>query len=224
MKRVQLETEVAAQDPVTQHTGGTRLVNRFFKTIVIGPDFTVNVVVADRDTHRICTDRHAFDQRMRVIANDVAILEGTRFAFVGIADQVFLSRELARHEAPLQAGRKTCTATPTQRRRFQFGDDLFRRNFLVQNALQRFVTTALDVIGQMPILPVEICENQRIDVTIVQAGHCDAPSSDTSSSIFSFDIQLHMRLLLTSITGASPQAPMHSPSSTVNCPSAVVSL
>ena len=48
----------------------------------------------------------------------------------------------------------------------------------------------------------------------------------SSSSVIdlSSGIKLHIRLLLTSSTGASPQAPMHSPSFSVNRPSGVVSL
>ena len=48
--------------------------------------------------------------------------------------------------------------------------------------------------------------------------------SAKSLSICSGFIQLHIRLLLTIITGASPQAPMHSPSFSVIRPSGVVSL
>jgi hypothetical protein len=50
-----------------------------------------------------------------------------------------------------------------------------------------------------------------------------AASSSTSASSFAPDIQLTIRWLLTSSTGASPQAPMHSPSLSVKRPSAVVS-
>ena len=49
-------------------------------------------------------------------------------------------------------------------------------------------------------------------------------NSSSNWSILSSDMKLHMRLLFTSSTGASPHAPMHSPSFRVNFPSAVVSL
>jgi uncharacterized small protein (DUF1192 family) len=57
-----------------------------------------------------------FDDDVRVVAKDVAVLEGARLALVRVADQVLLARELARHEAPLQAGGKARAAATTQRR------------------------------------------------------------------------------------------------------------
>jgi hypothetical protein len=66
---------------------------------------------------------------MRVVAQDIAILEGARLAFVGIADDVLVARESPRHEAPLQAGRKTRAATAAQNRLLDFGDDLILRIF-----------------------------------------------------------------------------------------------
>ena len=48
-------------------------------------------------------------------------------------------------------------------------------------------------------------------------------NSASSASIFSGRIRLHIRLLLTRSTGASPHAPKHSPSCSVTRPSAVVS-
>jgi hypothetical protein len=82
---------------------------------------------------------------MRVVADDVAVLEGTRLAFVGIADEVFLARELARHEAPLQAGRETGAAAAAQARGLQVGDDLFRRDFFFRMR-RSAVAAALDVV------------------------------------------------------------------------------
>ncbi len=218
---MQLEIELATHDLVTEEAGGARLFQRFLEAVVIGPNLAMNIVVANRDTHRVGADRHAFDQGMRVVANDVAILECARFAFIRIAHQVFLSRKLARHEAPLQAGRKTGAAASTQRRCLQFCYHLLRRDLVVEYALQGLIAAALDVVRQTPVLAIEAGQDQGFDVTGMQAGHFF--SSSTSASIFWSDIQLHIRLLLTSMTGASPQAPMHSPSIKVNCPSAVVS-
>jgi len=136
MVRMQLERELAAHDLVAQETGGARLFQRFFETGVLGPDFAVDIVIADGDAHRISANGHAFDQRMGIVTNDVAVLESARFAFICIADEVFLARELARHEAPLQAGRKTRAATAAQGRSLEVGDDLFRRDFLFQDTPQ----------------------------------------------------------------------------------------
>src|SRR5450830_7667 len=214
MMTVQLEAEVGAEDVVAKETCCTRFFQRFFKTQIRVEDFAVDVVVADRDAHRITADDHAFDQRVRVITNDVAVFECARFAFIAVANEVFLTWELTRHEAPLQAGREASTAAATQAGSLQFSDDLFRSDVFSEDALERFIAATLDVIRQVPVLAVQIRKNQRFDMTIVQTSHFF--SSSSSASILSFDIQLHMRWLLTSMTGASPHAPMHSPSTIVN--------
>ena len=143
----------------------------------------MDVVVAHGDAHRVRADGHAFDQRMRVVADDVAVLERARLAFVGIADEVFLARELARHEAPLQAGRETGAAAAAQAGGLQVGDDLLGRDLLFQDAAQRRIAAALDVVGQVPVVAVQVLQDQRVDVTVVQAGHLF--SSSSRASIFS---------------------------------------
>ena len=85
MMGVEIETEIGAENIVAQETRGTRLFQRCFEALVGFPDFAVNVVVAHLDTHGIGGDGHALDQLVRVEANDVAVLEGARLAFVGIA-------------------------------------------------------------------------------------------------------------------------------------------
>ena len=82
MKRVQLKVETRSQDIGAEKARCTRLFKRRFKLLVDREDFAVNIVVADGDAHRVRRNRHAFDQHVRVVAQDVAIFEGTRFAFV----------------------------------------------------------------------------------------------------------------------------------------------
>ena len=48
------------------------------------------------------------DQAVRVISQNLAIMTGTRLAFVGVANEILLHRSLARHEAVLKPGWKTC--------------------------------------------------------------------------------------------------------------------
>ena len=49
---------------------------------------------------------------------------------------------------------------------------------------------SLDVILEMLVLAIQVGEDQRFDVAVVQAGHFF--SSSSSASIFSLDIQLHI--------------------------------
>src|ERR1700749_3486087 len=104
---------------------------------------------------------------MRIEAQDIAILERARFAFVRIANEVLLPRELTRHEAPLQASWETGTATAAQTRRLDVGDHLLGRNLFFQNAAQLGVTAARHIVFEMPVVAVQASENQRFDVTIV---------------------------------------------------------
>ena len=61
-----------------------------------------------------CADDHAFHQQMRVVFQQVAVLEGARLHFVGVADEVFRALHVLRHEAPFHAGWKSGAASATQ--------------------------------------------------------------------------------------------------------------
>jgi hypothetical protein len=57
-------------------------------------ELAAHVVVARGRTGRVAGDGHAFDHRMRVVAQDVAVLAGARLGFVRIAQDVLLPRRL----------------------------------------------------------------------------------------------------------------------------------
>ncbi|MNI25141.1 hypothetical protein D3C73_787800 [compost metagenome] len=246
---MQLEAVVRTQDLVAQEAGGARLFQRFLEAFIHLEDFAVDVVVADADAHGVGRDRHAFNHDVRIEAQDVAVLERARLAFVRVADEVLLAGERARHEAPLQAGREARAATAAQTRRLDFGDHVFRLHAGGQDLLQGFVAAALDVVFKAPVGTVDISHDLRLDVATVQAHrighvvqrvgveplrellvqvgrvHADSPCTlraATSASSFSSVMRTHICLLFTISTGESPQAPMHSPSTSVNWPSAVV--
>src|SRR5690606_12761851 len=174
-----------------------------------------------------------------------------RLAFVRIAHQILLAGQGTRHEAPLQAGRKTRAATTTHAGCLDLVDDVFRRPAGGQDLAQGFIAAALHVILLSPIAAIQPRTTVRVDVAIVEdhaggwiAGwkglealrkllqyrrhtHADSPcclSSSSMASMRSGCMCTHMCRLLSSITGESPQAPMHSPSFRVNMPSGVVSL
>ncbi len=249
MEGVQLEAEVRTEQLVTQKARGARFFQRFFETLVDFEDLAVDVVVADADAHGIGRDRHAFNHDVRIETQDVAVLERTGFAFVRVADEVLLAREGARHEAPLQAGREARAAAAAQTGRLDLGDHVFRLHAGGQDFLQGFVAATLDVVGQAPVGAVDVGQDLRLDVPAMQAHrirqvvqrvgvqplrellvqvgrvHADSPCTlraATSASSFSSVMRTHICLLFTISTGESPQAPMHSPSTSVNWPSGVV--
>ena len=51
---------------------------------------------------------------MRILVEDLAILEGARFGLVGVANQIDRLTAAAVHEAPLKAGRETRATTTAQ--------------------------------------------------------------------------------------------------------------
>ena len=112
MMVVQVEAEVAAQNFVADEAGSVRLFEGLLTALVAIPDFPVDVVITTPAAHRVGGDHHAFDQHVWVVAQDVAVLEGSGLAFVGIAHEVLVAGELLRHEAPFEPGGEAGTATP----------------------------------------------------------------------------------------------------------------
>ena len=174
MGGVQLKAEFAAQNLVAQQAGGTRFFERRLEAVVGLEDFAVNVVVADRNAHRVGGDDHALDDNVRIELQDVAVFAGTGLPLVGIAHQVLLARKLAWHEAPLEPGRKTGTAAPAQGGLFDRCDHLvLRQTFatvLAQNLAQRLIAPARFVILQVPVRTVQVRHDLGVDMPVVKAG------------------------------------------------------
>src|SRR5690606_33895203 len=111
-------------------------------------------VVGDGRTGRVACDRESLDDGVRVVAQDVAILARTRLRLVGIAQDVFLPRHVARHERPLEPGRETRTTAPAQRTLLELVDDRRRIRLLGEDLLPRLVTTHLAIGVERPRLLV----------------------------------------------------------------------
>ena len=77
---------------------------------------------------------------MRVVPNDIAVLECSRLTFIGVAYKVALTWIVARHETPLEASRKTGAAAPAQPGGLDLVDNIFGRDFFLENFAQRLVT------------------------------------------------------------------------------------
>src|SRR6185369_12090417 len=160
--RVQFKTEFRSEDPVAQKTCVARFLERLLEALVRVPDFPVYVVVAHADTHRIRCYDHAFDDDMRVVTQDVAILERAGLAFVGVADEIFLPGKRTGHEAPFQSGWKTGATATAQRRLFHLRDDLLWRDFLAENLAQCLIAAARFVVLEPPVESGEAFENDRV--------------------------------------------------------------
>src|SRR5256884_4588051 len=68
-------------------------------------------------------DDHAFDEKMRQIGHDEAVLDGAGLAFIGVADNVFHGIGLLANEIPFHAGGKSRAAHAFQFGGFELGED-----------------------------------------------------------------------------------------------------
>src|SRR5262249_52421584 len=132
--------------------------------------------------------------------------------FVRVADDVLLAGEGLRHEAPLETRREARAAAAAQRRFLHLGDDSLGRHLRLDDLAQRLVAAARLVVLEAPVRAVEALHDHGVGA-VVEDRHFF--NSSRSLSSFAFDMKPHMRLLSTMSTGASPHAPMHSPSLSV---------
>ena len=146
--------KIRTQNIFTQKTCSTRLGKCGLKALVAFENFAVNVVVARFRTHRVTGDNHAFNQGMGIEHDDVAVFKCTRLAFVGIADDVFFSREGTGHKAPFQTGREARTATAAQAGGFDLVNHIALRDVFGQDFTQGGITATFDVFVQCPAIGI----------------------------------------------------------------------
>ena len=134
----------------------------------------MDVVVPDRDAHRVGSNDHALNHDMRVVHQDVAVLAGTGLTLVGVAHQVLLARELAGHEAPLQTRGEACASATTQTRFLDGGNHLILAQaftaILAQDGAKRLVAAARFIVLDAPVGAIEVRIDLRSNVTVVKTG------------------------------------------------------
>ncbi len=152
----------AALIVLAQKTCIVTFVNRCLKRFTLTHEFAAQIDISNVSAHGATGDNAAFDQRMRIVAQNFAVLTGARFGFVGIDDEVMRPvRNFLRHKGPFQAGREASTTTTTKARCLHLVDDpvttLVDEAFGVipmatrHSALQGHVLEAID-IGEYAIL------------------------------------------------------------------------
>ena len=104
--------------------------NAAFSSFAPFGHFAADVDVGELHVVREARDDHALDQLVRILVDDLAILERARLGFVGVADQINRLAAPAIHEAPLEAARKTRAAATAQAGKLHVIADLFLRRFL----------------------------------------------------------------------------------------------
>src|SRR5690625_4523599 len=89
---------------------------------------------------------------MRVVAQDMTVVAGTRLGLVGVARQVFLTRRRARHERPFQAGWKTRATASAQGGVLDRFNNFLGRDFVPENLFPGAPAADLSVGCQRPAL------------------------------------------------------------------------
>ena len=213
MDGMQIESDPRSQQVFAKPACLTRLRDRFFEPLINRPDFAVDIDIPFRNPHGICRDQHALDHGMRIVPENVTVLERPRLALVRIADEIHLILVAFRHEPPFQRRRKTGAAPSAQSRIPHFGDDFLRRHPFGKDTPYLAVSTPLNIIGQRPVVARQSFQQHRLGMAVMQAGHYF--SSSSSLSILSLVMRIYICLLFTRTTGPSPHAPMHSLSTSV---------
>ena len=166
---VQLEVEAAAQDVLPQQSGRAGLVNG-------GPDalggvhvLTPDVDVPHRGAHGVRGDDHALDQLVRVLGEQVAVLEGAGLGFVRVADDVVRFAVLQGHERPLQARREARAAAPAQAGFLHLVDHGVRAHR--KGAPHGFVPAVLAVVRECPAVRLpDVRVERRREARVFRAG------------------------------------------------------
>src|SRR5208283_2952244 len=88
----------------------------------------VTVLAAQVDVTRLGADgerrdHDAFNDSMRIMLEDQAVLARSGFALIAVAQHILWLGRLLGHKRPFQTGRKSRAAAATQVRRLYFVDD-----------------------------------------------------------------------------------------------------
>src|SRR3984885_874786 len=117
--------EVVAVDVVlADELGLVSLLDRGFQALALANELAANIDVAIVHAHGAGGNQTAFDQEMRIVPHDLAILAGAGLGLVGIDHEIARPPvRLLGHERPFQSGRKTGAAAAALAGGFHLVDD-----------------------------------------------------------------------------------------------------
>ena len=110
MGDIEVEIPTGTGGVLAQKARVIGFVDGALQRLALADVFTADVDIAGVGVHRERGDETAFDQRVRIMAHDLAVLAGARFGFVGVDHQIggppvaFLG-----HEGPFQTRREAST-------------------------------------------------------------------------------------------------------------------
>ena len=112
--QINLDVIAGAAGILTNEAGGIGLLDRRLQPLRLGVEFAADVDVGGGASHPGPGQHAAFEQFVRLVAQDVAVLAGARLALIGIDDEIAGPVALLRHEGPFEAGRETGAAAAAQ--------------------------------------------------------------------------------------------------------------
>ena len=100
------------------------LVDGTLQRLALADELAAHIDVGGDGAHGEARDQRALDQRVRVVAQDIAVLASAGLRFVGIDDQIrWPPVALLGHERPFQAGRESGAAAAAQAACLHLVDD-----------------------------------------------------------------------------------------------------
>src|ERR1700691_3237190 len=140
--------------------------------LALAYELAADVDVTGMHPHRAARDQTSFDEQMRIVPHDLAVLAGAGFGLVSVDDEIARTTlGLFWHERPFDAGRESGTATPALAGCFHLVDDSVAAFF--QDCLGAVPSAARAGAGQPPIVAaVEIFED-----AVFISEHCSLSAS-----------------------------------------------
>ena len=102
------------------------LRNRSLHDLCLANIFTADVDIGGARAHSEAGDQRTFDQLVRIVAQNLAVLAAARLGLIGIDDEKAGTTVLGflGHERPFETSREACPAATAQARRLHLLDDL----------------------------------------------------------------------------------------------------
>ena len=114
--QIEIQTEIGSENVLAQETLLVGFCDSLRKPLRREMVFTTQEDVSRRCPDRVGPDHHSFDQLVRVLFHQDPVLEGPRFHFVCVNDEIlgFGSVLPHRHETPFQPRREPGTASASK--------------------------------------------------------------------------------------------------------------
>ena len=160
--KVDFEIETAAEDILAKEAFFFCLAESFFDDLSGFGEFFAKVNVSYVSSHREAGDDHAFDKLVRILMDDVTVLEGAGLGFVAVADEVDRFGVVRWNEAPLDSGGETGTTASAQTRSLDLIDDILGIHLksLARLFVIAFFESALH--GRGPVFAIDVAEDEAM--------------------------------------------------------------